>query len=96
MVSVQQIFWFFRSEKKILPEFLIYLVHSDPFVKYAISTTTGVNHPRTSWNAIKNIKIPVPPIKEQKIIAGVLSLVQKCDRTTRKKRSPLLPNLKKP
>lgn len=66
----------FRSNDKILPRFLIYLVHSDPFVKYAISTTTGVNHPRTSWNAIKNIKIPVPPIKEQKIIAGVLSLVQ--------------------
>lgn len=74
----------FRVNDELSPEFLIYLVHSDPFIKYAISTTTGVNHPRTSWNAIKNLEIPLPPIKEQKIIAGVLSLVQNAIRQQEK------------
>lgn len=70
----------FRANNDVLPGFLLYIVHSDIFVKYAIATTTGVNHPRTSWNAIKNLEVPIPPLEEQQKIVGVLSLVQEAIR----------------
>jgi type I restriction enzyme S subunit len=38
---------------------------------------TGVNHPRTSWNAISSYKIPLPPIEEQKQIAYILQTVDR-------------------
>ncbi len=66
-----------RVNDAVLPNFLVYLLHSDYFVNYAKATTSGVNHPRTSWNKLKHFKIPLPPLPEQRKIAALLSLVQK-------------------
>jgi type I restriction enzyme S subunit len=57
------------------PHFLIYVIHSREFIDYAISTTSGTNHPRTSWKAIAKFKFGLPPLPEQKQIAEVLSTV---------------------
>jgi type I restriction enzyme S subunit len=51
----------FRGNNSILPKFLTYLVHSDQFVNQAKATTSGVNHPRTSWSKLKSFIIPLPP-----------------------------------
>jgi len=66
-----------RPNGSMLPEFLTYLVHSDPFVDRAKATTSGVNHPRTSWSKLRPFVVPVPPVPEQRKIAAVLSLVQR-------------------
>lgn len=66
----------FRARKSCESSFLKYLVHSDEFVDYAISTTSGVQHPRTSWPSLKKFYLSVPPRSEQKKIAQVLSTVQ--------------------
>lgn len=66
-----------RASDILLPEFLTYLLHSDPFVEYAKATTSGVNHPRTSWSKLKGFFVPVPPLPEQRQIATLLSAVQR-------------------
>jgi len=66
----------FRA-KGSCPEYLCYLTHSDEFIGYAKSTTSGVQHPRTSWAALSQFKLHIPPLNEQRKIAGVLGLVQR-------------------
>jgi type I restriction enzyme S subunit len=62
-------------QAKSLPDFLINVLHSHGFIEYAISTTSGTNHPRTSWKAISEYEFALPPLKEQRRIATVLSTV---------------------
>ena len=57
--------------------FLAYLAHTQNFLDYAISTTTGVNHPRTSWQALQKMPIPLPPLAEQQKIADILGAVDR-------------------
>jgi len=64
-----------RAQSNLLPEFLAYLLHTSQFIAYAISTTTGVNHPRTSWKALQKFPIPLPPLSEQREIARMLQAV---------------------
>jgi len=64
-----------QDKKKVYPNFLIYIIHSPNFISHAISTTSGTNHPRTSWNAIAKFKLGLPPLPEQKQIAEILSTV---------------------
>lgn len=63
------------------PGYLSYLLHIKPFLDHAIATTSGVNHPRTSWSSLSKFTAPIPPLPEQKAIAGVLSAIQKSIET---------------
>ena len=67
----------FRSENRCESDFLKYLVHSDEFISHAKSTTSGVQHPRTSWPSLTEFHLSLPPLPEQKKIAHVLSTVQR-------------------
>lgn len=71
----------FKAKELIKPEFLIYLVHTKAFINYAIKTTRGVNHPRTSWTSLVQLEIPLPPLPEQKSIAHTLQTIQKAKET---------------
>ena len=67
----------FRATDKCLPEFLCFLTHSDEFINYAKTTTSGVQHPRTSWPALQEFRLHLPALPEQRKIAAVLGLVQR-------------------
>ncbi len=67
----------FRATEKCIPEFICLLTHTDEFVGHAKATTSGVQHPRTSWSGLREFKLHVPPIPEQRKIAAVLGLVQR-------------------
>src|SRR5690606_29637249 len=67
----------FRAASMCVPEFLKYLIHSDEFIEYAKSTTSGVQHPRTSWPSLREFRLSLPPLPEQKKVAHVLSTVQR-------------------
>jgi type I restriction enzyme, S subunit len=64
------------------PEFLVSLLHTDAFIRHAAATTAGVNHPRTSWPAIREFELDLPPLSEQRDIAHVLRSVQRARETT--------------
>jgi len=66
----------FDSNTESMNEFLIHLIHSQEFIDYAKATTNGVQHPRTSWNSLRQFDFLLPPLPEQRKIAHVLSKVQ--------------------
>jgi type I restriction enzyme S subunit len=66
-----------RAQENCDPDFLQFLIHSDQFIAHAIATTTGVQHPRTSWPSLSGFKLSAPPPSEQKAIAKVLASIQK-------------------
>lgn len=67
----------FRAGELCDSDFLKYLVHSDEFINHAKSTTSGVQHPRTSWPSLREFRLSLPPFPEQKKIAHILSTVQR-------------------
>jgi len=67
----------FTPFEDTVPEFLLYLCHSDQFIKHANATTTGVQHPRTSWSSLAEFRWNVPGKDEQRQIARVLATVQR-------------------
>jgi len=64
-----------KPKGNVIKEFLIYILHSTDFIKHAIATTTGTNHPRTSWAAISRFKFSLPERSEQQNIANILSAI---------------------
>ena len=67
----------FRAAERCESNFLKYLIHSNEFIDYAKSTTSGVQHPRTSWPSLRKFQLSLPPLPEQKKIAHILSTVQR-------------------
>ena len=50
-------------------------MHSSFVLRHAIATTTGVNHPRTSWKALSKALIPLLPLEGQRKIVRILQRV---------------------
>jgi type I restriction enzyme S subunit len=65
-----------KSKESIAPQFLVNLIHTNQFLSYAISTSSGVNHPRTSWSSLSAFQFLLPPLPEQRAIARALRAVQ--------------------
>ena len=64
------------ANSKTIPGFLVYLLHTHPLIRHAVATSTGVNHPRTSWNSLREFTFALPPPPEQRAIAHVLQTIQ--------------------
>jgi len=75
---------FRAKQEKAVPEYLVNLLHTSEVLNHAISTTTGVNHPRTSWHALQRFLFELPPLPEQRTIAAILSKVQQAIETQEK------------
>ena len=65
-----------KGTEQLLQSYLIGLVHTNYFIEYSKRTTSGVNHPRTSWNLLKKFKFGLPTLEEQCNIAYILSKIQ--------------------
>ena len=65
----------FTVNSKILPRFLVYLLHTEAFVNHAVATSTGISHPRTSWDSLGKFTFALPPLPEQRAIAAVFQAI---------------------
>lgn len=64
----------------ILNRFLKFLMLSGVFIEIVNSSTYGTKMPRANWEFIGNLKIPLPPLEEQKKIAEYLDTqIEKID-----------------
>ena len=70
------------ATKKATSDFLAYLLHTQAVLNHAIATTTGVNHPRTSWRALGRLDVFLPSLPEQRAIAYALRAVQEAREAT--------------
>ena len=52
--------------------FLLYLMLADGFISLVDSSTYGAKMPRANWAFIRNIRLPLPPLAEQRAIAAFL------------------------
>ena len=52
--------------------YLLYLLLTDGFISYVDSSTYGAKMPRASWDFIGDSLLPLPPVEEQRGIAGFL------------------------
>ncbi len=75
---------FRAKQEKAVSEYLVNLLHTSELLTHAISTTTGVNHPRTSWHALQKFSFGLPPLPEQCTIAAILSKIQQAIETQEK------------
>ncbi len=58
-------------------KFIFYFLQTDFFMKEMESTQKGTSYPAVTDNNVKSIKIPIPPLKQQKQIVGKLDALQK-------------------
>ena len=58
--------------------YLFYILLTQSFIDIVNSSTYGTKMPRASWVFIKTLHIPIPPLDEQKRIAGFLD--NKCKK----------------
>lgn len=68
--------WVLVPEPCVVSEYLFYLVQSDEFLS-AANISSGTKMPRAEWSKVSNEDFFIPPISEQKRIAGVLSIVDR-------------------
>lgn len=66
----------FTGINDVQNEFLIHFFHTEKLIDFAKSTTTGVQHPRTSWSSLQKLKIGLPAKSERKLIAQTLNFIE--------------------
>ncbi len=74
------------NPKKLDSKYLYYWVQTGDFVKEMMAQATGANYPAVSDKIIKESKIPLPPLAEQKRIAAILD---KADAIRRKRQQAI-------
>lgn len=66
------IYTFEADEAQLLGEFLPFIVQSNEFFDHALGTSAGSLSPRTNWRDLANFEFDLPPLDEQKRIAGLV------------------------
>lgn len=62
------------TPKQVIPKYLLYITLSKTFVEHVNSSTYGAKMPRSNWEFVRNMMIPLPTESEQK---GIISYLDK-------------------
>ena len=60
------------KDRRMMPEFLYYVLSSDQFFLYDMQNSKGAKMPRGNKEAVMKYKIPVPPLEVQREIVDIL------------------------
>ena len=71
------------ADKRMLTEFLPYLVQSDGFFDHALGTSAGSLSPRTKWSELAKYEFVLPPVDEQQQIFGLMRALDSARHRTR-------------
>lgn len=63
------------GDEQVSGSFLSHLLRSDVLHLHAMAGVAGTKMPRTSWSHLSSIRIPLPPLDEQRAIAAALDSV---------------------
>jgi type I restriction enzyme, S subunit len=74
----------FEAKNDLLPELLPFIVQSDGFYEYALSTSAGSLSPRTTWKDLAAYEFALPPEDEQRRIADILWAVDEANELHQK------------
>ena len=77
------------SNKKAYRDFIEYILNSNICIKQLHKQIIGSTRPRVNITQIRNLKIPIVPIKEQQKIAEILSTIDKKIELQRKRKEKL-------
>lgn len=64
------------KDNRLLPELLPFLCQTDAFFEHAVNTSAGSLSPRTNWTQLAQYEFTLPPLAEQRRIAGVLNSIE--------------------
>ncbi len=70
-------------------EFIAFLLRRRETVDYVMSSVTGARMPRTDMKALLSLRVPCPPLDEQRQIVGILNRVAKIERLRARARERL-------
>jgi type I restriction enzyme M protein len=68
------------KNERLLPELLPFLCLSERFFQHAVGTSAGSLSPRTNWSSLASFEFDLPPLDQQRRIAGILSGLGALDR----------------
>ncbi len=60
------------KDHRLLPELLPFLCLTERFYQHAVETSAGSLSPRTNWSSLARFEFDLPPLDQQRRIAGVL------------------------
>jgi type I restriction enzyme, S subunit len=66
------IYVFEAKSSRVLPELLPFICQTGEFFDRAIGTSAGSLSPRTNWNSLASYEFALPPLEDQRSLAGVL------------------------
>lgn len=66
-----------KDENVLLPEFLPFIMTSEPFHTFAIAESKGSVNPYVNWSDIERFEFDLPPLDEQKRIADLLWAIER-------------------
>lgn len=70
-----------KDENLLLPEFLPFIMTSEPFHAFAIAESKGSVNPYVNWSDIERFELDLPPLDEQKRIADLLWAIERHSRS---------------
>lgn len=80
----------FRSKNGFPSDLIPFIVASDRFINYAVSTSAGSLSPRTKWKDLANFQFKLPPKDEQeKILSLFLTLEKQIEQTEEQEKNLL-------
>jgi type I restriction enzyme S subunit len=70
------------KDARLLPELLPFICQTEAFFEHAVGTSAGSLSPRTNWDSLASYEFSLPPLEEQRGIAGVgrsLTTLTECE-----------------